>query len=176
MASYYYKKFHEECISRLGGKCVLCSSLDALQIDHINPLSKSFDLSQNWTSYGSLIFEEELVKCQVLCKPCHQVKSGLEASLRNKKDRNECHGSLSQYVRYGCRCDKCKLCHKVWKRSRSGKTVWKERAETALCGTDSRYTRHGCRCDLCRRAHAQAAKDYRQKKLDRYQSLAKVVK
>lgn len=58
----------------LGGKCVICGynkCSDALDIHHIDPSTKCFDLSSAYhLSFTSLV--EEAKKCVLLCSNCHR--------------------------------------------------------------------------------------------------------
>lgn len=87
----------------LGGKCVLCGSINKLQFDHRNPDEKVFTIGSKW-SYSIEYLKPELDKCQLLCSDCHKQK--------NKIDNGEAvHGSISMYRYHRCRCDECK---KTW--------------------------------------------------------------
>jgi 5-methylcytosine-specific restriction endonuclease McrA len=60
----------------LGGKCVNCGITDyrLLDFDHINPLTKTMNISQKL----HLPFEElaaEVAGCQLLCPNCHRLKT-----------------------------------------------------------------------------------------------------
>ena len=68
-------------------KCAMCSEeyvAADVQVDHINPVvdpSKGFI---NWDIYIDRIFCE-IENLQVMCKPCHKVKTELEKAERKKK-------------------------------------------------------------------------------------------
>lgn len=79
------------------GPCVICGSVEDLQIDHIDPKLK---ISHNVWSWTEERRDQELAKCQVLCKACH-LKKTIEQ--RPKTD----HGKLWMYIK-GCRCDLCR--------------------------------------------------------------------
>lgn len=79
-----YRSFMERAIKILGGVCVECGSTKNLEIDHIDPKTKTFTLA-NATAFKWETLEAELPKCQVLCRSCHAEKSGKEASERQKK-------------------------------------------------------------------------------------------
>lgn len=89
----------------LGNKCAMCGDLDGLEIDHIDPLEKSFTLSKG-CSFSEARWQAELQKCQLLCKDCHINKSIVESGKTFVKNK-DVHGTISSY-RY-CRCDKCKM-------------------------------------------------------------------
>jgi len=57
---------------KMGGKCVKCGTTEHLQFDHINPLEKSYNISNNIHRKD---LDEELAKCQLLCSKCHLEKT-----------------------------------------------------------------------------------------------------
>lgn len=61
----------------LGGKCVACGSIEDLQFDHVDPLTKLFNIT-NGTGFSNQKFLTELAKCQLLCQPHHAEKSKTE--------------------------------------------------------------------------------------------------
>lgn len=94
-----------KAIDLLGGVCVSCGSQDRLEFDHMKNDRESVSrcisqmLSNSWKSI--LL---ELKKCQLLCKKCHVSKSLVTRGFSITPK----HGTLSTYVNYKCRCDKCK--------------------------------------------------------------------
>lgn len=58
--------------------CSVCESTNKLQIDHIDPTTK---ISHNIWSWSQERREAELVKCQILCKLCHDKKSQYEHAI-----------------------------------------------------------------------------------------------
>jgi hypothetical protein len=100
---YYVSK--QEVIAQLGGKCAICGSTEKLEIDHINPEDKSFDVTTQ-VSHNKGLVAEEIKKCQLLCHPCHLEKTIRE---RGQKIARGIHGSLSSY-RY-CKCPFCTEVH-----------------------------------------------------------------
>jgi 5-methylcytosine-specific restriction endonuclease McrA len=86
----YLKQRYEErmalAIAMLGGQCVECGAGEDLQIDHINPLHKSFSVADKIAQYAWPKIEAELKKCQLLCITCH-----------GKKSRHEQCNGLSKY-------------------------------------------------------------------------------
>jgi hypothetical protein len=114
MREYMIKRYHERrdrAIAHLGGCCKACGSRDQLELDHINPEHKEFDLAKNW-SVSEERFSAELVKCQLLCKECHKKKSLVDNGFKEAKGT---HGTLSAY-RY-CGPPKCAAC-------KSAKSIW----------------------------------------------------
>jgi hypothetical protein len=74
----------------MGGKCISCGCKDNLEFDHIDPSTKSFNISSGYNKTKKELFEE-LSKCQLLCNKCH-----LEKTKKNKdykpKTPNYCNG------------------------------------------------------------------------------------
>lgn len=78
--------------------CVVCGSIDRLEIDHINPDEK---ISHNIWSWSKDRREAELAKCQVLCFGHHLEKT------QKWWESKKVHG-LNMYERHGCRCEICR--------------------------------------------------------------------
>ena len=64
----------EILIEKMGGKCVECGCKEALEFDHIDPSTKSFNISGGYTKPKEVL-QEELLKCQLLCVSCHKEKT-----------------------------------------------------------------------------------------------------
>lgn len=102
---YNLKRYHRlrsEALDTLGGKCKKCRSTSVLELDHIDPKTKTMDISKMLNS-SIKVFWEEVTKCQILCKDCHKIKSVLERGFKLAKGK---HGTLSSY-RY-CKCELCR--------------------------------------------------------------------
>ena len=78
------KRFREKVragiVEQMGGCCVRCGVREGLQFDHINPSTKSERMRGpgRISNIENLSPKErcaEVEKCQLLCKPCHKVKS-----------------------------------------------------------------------------------------------------
>ncbi len=110
----YYRERMNLYLGILGGECRWCGSIEHLEIDHIDPSTKSFNISKKWTYLEMCL--EELNKCQCLCKKCHRIKSKNEKHQKMLVERENKHGTLSQYMRYGCRCSLCKENYRRWHR------------------------------------------------------------
>lgn len=98
-------------IDYLGNECVECGAMQNLEFDHIDPTTKSFEISN--TSYldGPLrTLLDEVRKCQLLCKVCHDAKSRAEGSYARGGGHNKIidpqHGTAVKYNK-GCRCELC---------------------------------------------------------------------
>ncbi len=98
-----YHRMRTEAIEQLGGKCAKCGSLEKLQLDHVNPKDKKFEVSV-FLSVPLKEFKEELKKCQVLCYKCHVLKSTLEQGHLPVGT----HGTLATYTHGKCRCQECR--------------------------------------------------------------------
>lgn len=84
--------------------CQSCGSIKNLEIDHIDPKKKKTHAI--W-SYSETKRNEELKKCQVLCKECHIVKSTKDGSDPNRKYAYK-HGTKQMYETHKCRCEDCR--------------------------------------------------------------------
>jgi 5-methylcytosine-specific restriction endonuclease McrA len=86
----WMKRRRLRAIALLGGHCAECGSTENLQVDHVDPESKDPLLralkTASFWSWAWHRIEAELAKCQVLCLPCHKVKTAGEAV------RGERHG------------------------------------------------------------------------------------
>lgn len=105
--------------NHLGGRCVICGVAENLHVDHVNHLNKSFNVGENWGRAWSVL-EKELEKCQLLCEEHHREKTAGEGSLAKgwTNQKRVSHGSVSYYVRYGCRCALCKRAKSEYERKR----------------------------------------------------------
>ena len=77
-------------VEMLGGKCVRCGSTEDLELDHVDPSTKAFNVCADLTrAWDDLV--AEAMKCQLLCRdPCHIQKS--------LEDRPEVAHGLYRYV------------------------------------------------------------------------------
>lgn len=88
----YMQKRHARLIQEfkeyLGGSCAECGEDDfsELQFDHIDPSTKVFTIAHGWSRKKQIVYEE-LDKCQLLCRNCHEEKTiedlGHQQELRN---------------------------------------------------------------------------------------------
>lgn len=113
-------KYRQKLKDSLGGKCVKCGTSERLEFDHIDPLTKSFDIGKAISHRKISEIVEELKKCQLLCKKCNIQKAHGESR----------HGSLRKY-RSGCRCETCVVRFREKSREyvaryRAKKKLWRE--------------------------------------------------
>ena len=59
----------------LGGKCVRCGATERLEFDHIIKDTKSYTIGSSLTCFTIEELIEEANKCQLLCRPCHIIKT-----------------------------------------------------------------------------------------------------
>lgn len=95
--------------------CVECSSTYDLELDHIHPELK---FTHRIWSYSWERIMKEVAKCQILCHECHMKKCAKEKERKLKVD----HGFERTY-RNGCRCNKCKIAHKLSERPYNERTA-----------------------------------------------------
>lgn len=105
-----YKLRMSEAIKRLGGHCQHCPATTALQLDHIDPQTKSFALAKQW-NVNEQKFWLEVAKCQLLCQPCHTLKTLKD---NNQVSAKNMHGTLSSYLY--CKCALCRKAKADWSR------------------------------------------------------------
>ena len=124
MAVYMQKRRaarREALIWLAGSRCVLCGSDENLEFDHINYETKLFNLSGRSLDTGWSKVYKEYLKCQLLCKQCHQHKTVHKDNRTGggwNKILDPQHGTWAMYGNYRCRCTECKL----WKKNyRAGK-------------------------------------------------------
>ena len=102
MRDYMLRRYHkrrEEAFKLLGGYCVRCGNEDNLEVDHIDPRAKAFDIFSRTWSMPHVKFLAEIAKCQLLCRACHRDKSNREMSVG--------HGG-GKTGKKNCRCDLCR--------------------------------------------------------------------
>lgn len=79
-------------------KCVECGSIEDLELDHVDPSTK---VSHRIWTWSEVRRNEELAKCQILCRSCHQKKTAQE-------NQTAQHGTDTMYSIYKCRCEDCR--------------------------------------------------------------------
>lgn len=74
----YVAKRRNEWIEE-NGPCAMCGSSYRLEVDHVDPTTKTMNPASIWTRRKE-VREAELAKCQVLCYDCHNKKSSRDKS------------------------------------------------------------------------------------------------
>lgn len=87
-----------------GKKCAWCAAAKQLELDHVDGSKKVSHRIWSWSAQRR---EDELAKCQVLCRQCH-VKKTDAAGENPDKLRARRHGTKTMYGKWGCRCPACK--------------------------------------------------------------------
>jgi 5-methylcytosine-specific restriction endonuclease McrA len=100
--SRYYRR-RLEAIAFLGGKCVSCGQTEELEFDHVDPSDKTYNVARILTGGSEQKVREELEKCQLLCKKCHDKKTYAVGGDQKTVD----HGQGSSGKR-NCTCSLCK--------------------------------------------------------------------
>ena len=148
-------RIRSELTRRLGGKCVKCGSTEDLQFDHRDPKTKVIEINaiMNWSADK---IDLELSKCQLLCGPCHTVKTVAEKGHRFAAGT---HGTLSAYRYCGPpKCDLCKEAKRVFAENARGSV--KRKSARGTHGTHAAYKYCESRCDPCRLAHNKHMAEY----------------
>lgn len=102
----WMRKRRKAIIADLGGACVICGTTEGLEIDHIDPKTKSFPISRVVSmSLSNPIRIAELAKCQLLCTSHHLEKTFSTAKI---------HGIYG--YRKGCRCGTCTYAKHIQKK------------------------------------------------------------
>lgn len=106
----------KEYIKKHGGKCVQCGSKHRLEFDHVD---RSRKVEHKIWTWKRARIEEELKKCQLLCKRCHINKTHAE-----RGDRVIVHGTLYRGYHHGCRCSECRRANAAYEnKRRHGKSM-----------------------------------------------------
>jgi 5-methylcytosine-specific restriction endonuclease McrA len=92
----------------LGSKCSSCGTTDKLEVDHIDPVTKSNTVSHLLTHSEARLLEE-LDKCQLLCTPCHKKKTALQRGYRSKSLKLICTGCNITFYRQPRRNNNSKI-------------------------------------------------------------------
>ncbi len=102
----YIRKYQREWLTRRrqqwlveNGPCRQCGASNDLQIDHINPADKKLH-ARGLFSRTEKVRLDELSKCQVLCKKCHNIKTKKDLSeMQTGKPKFNCRRyTKAQYI------------------------------------------------------------------------------
>lgn len=116
MRTYMRERYHArraESIDILGGKCATCGATEDLQIDHIDPATKTLKINKLW-SVSRERYLKELRLCQLLCGVHHREKTAREQSVP--------HGG-GKTGKKNCYCDLCAPLKRAYSRERRGALV-----------------------------------------------------
>ena len=91
------------------GPCVNCGSYEDLEVDHIDPATKTLYPREIWSARAEIRIAE-LAKYQVLCRTCHYAKTGSEKRIEMN------HGDYQMYGQRKCRCALCRAASARYKR------------------------------------------------------------
>lgn len=150
----------------LGGECQRCGTTEELEFDHIVPGGQKF-----WISRGILkpwnVLLAELDKCQLLCRPCHIVKSRENSENGGGQNRINEHGTEAYYNRLGCRCTLCVAARRAARIRRGDRS---DKPSANIYGGRGRYgtVEHGggktgkanCKCALCKEIKSAYMREY----------------
>lgn len=70
----YKRNRRAEAIAMLGGVCVKCGTTENLEIDHVDPSTKLYEI-RDVLWYRRDVRLAELAKCQLLCEDHHSDKT-----------------------------------------------------------------------------------------------------
>lgn len=96
------------------GPCSCGSDID-LEVDHIDPSTKSMNPNAIWSRTESARLKE-LAKCQVLCKICHDLKTSREKATSHCSRGHEFSLDNTYLDTHGYR--HCRTCYRVADRKR----------------------------------------------------------
>lgn len=174
---YQLKKYHEWRIwvlSYLGGKCVVCGSIENLEIDHIIASEKEYNIASLF-SHRKETQLKELAKCQLLCEN-HHIEKGKKAQdqPRSISKNKDIHGTGYMYIQKKCRCIYCISWKKLFnqKKIKYSERISDEQIITLvpeirksneiIHGTRAGYLKEIRRkikpCEICKQANAEYTK------------------
>jgi hypothetical protein len=151
-----YRERRAKVLEYLGTECAHCGSTSRLEIDHIDPKLKSYDVGARlkWANWNDLVLE--LAKCQALCHECHKQKS---IKYHGHSPVKGTHGTTSSYKYCKCPlCRKAKSDYNAEYKTRKGLRTGTKPRTGLVHGTCNAYQYYGCRCDLCKTAKHEAYK------------------
>lgn len=156
---YYHEVRRRKIYEYMGGNCMVCGSTENLEVDHIDPTNKSFEIKYNLTLDDRL--KAELAKCQLLCKDHHLAKT-----LEQREPY--IHGTVYGWMKKKCRCELCKPAWRHWHDERNAA----RRVTDGVRGPYGRSAEHGellmyrrgCKCAPCKAANATYARELKQQK------------
>lgn len=123
-----YREQMDSFIQFLGGRCAKCGEVQGLNIDHVDPSAKSFDVGKLWGKGKLHLVFGELKKCQLLCDQCNRKKTDADlAGIARRKvvEKNGpdgfVHGTFYAWMQKKCPCEVCYSAKREWHRDRNAK-------------------------------------------------------
>ena len=116
MADYMRRRYHDRrarVVAHLGSCCTVCGTTEDLEIDHVDPASKTYD-TERMLILSERKMWEEVAKCQLLCGKHHGEKTMREKGHRPPGEYG--HGTHAMY-RY-CKCDECRAFMSAYNKER----------------------------------------------------------
>lgn len=172
MSYHYQKEFRIRrrtmIRSHLGGSCVVCGSTENLEVDHIDPSTKLFNIANSLHKKWEEIVKE-LEKCQLLCKPHHIEKTNSELLGRVPVNKGVItHGKQYPAYTLKCSCDDCKEYKRLRNQQRRSSTPSNNIHKGDLNivhGTRAGYLKEArlklTHCEACKQANSEYAKTFR---------------
>lgn len=110
----------DKLIELSGGVCSKCKSVELLEFNHIDHMTKEFVLSGCHLDKSWEKILNEHKKTELLCRTCHlEHTSGLYAAgyfpAWNKNTKQFVCGTMRSYQESKCRCDQCKLAKSMYR-------------------------------------------------------------
>lgn len=111
MRQYLAKRYagrRAAAVASLGGACAICGATEGLEMDHVDPSTKTASIAKLILAKPERL-REELAKCQLLCKGCHGAKTSLQ--------RGVPHGG-GKKGKHNCPCNLCREARRLYARGR----------------------------------------------------------
>ena len=88
-----YENNRKLIIEQLGGVCSHpeCNCTEDLQLDHIDPLEKEYNISERLSTWDIKKLQPEIDKCQLLCPKHHlekTIKDGKKYGFNNRRKKS----------------------------------------------------------------------------------------
>ena len=88
-----YENNRKLIIEQLGGVCSHpeCNCTEDLQLDHIDPLEKEYNISERLSTWDIKKLQPEIDKCQLLCPKHHlekTIKDGKKYGFKNRRKKS----------------------------------------------------------------------------------------
>jgi len=124
MNAYMKKRYQDrrqQAIQYLGSRCSQCLGTNDLEIDHITPGIKTFNISKALSGWSWKRIQPELDKCQLLCYDCHKAKTRKDLAKKFGQREHWEHGTLTGYANKKCKCEDCFEAGREYQRTYKGR-------------------------------------------------------